>query len=234
MSAPKFCEIKAYETFCEHLPLLSSTTGLVNAAAAISMHAFPDIDLADVHGRIDALATRVLSRVRNRTRPTLLAHLHDVMFEEESFRGAEDRTYYDPRNSFLPLVLHTRRGSPIALSLVYKAVANCLGLKAGGVNAPFHFMVRIRSEKGWLLIDPFEAGRVYHRREAIARIERIAGRCRVRDDQYLPPCTHREWLRRILDNLCATLSQNRCDLDLLAMLELRQALDESLAPVPAS
>jgi regulator of sirC expression with transglutaminase-like and TPR domain len=151
-----------------------------------------------------------------------------VLFEEEGFAGAGKETYYDPSSSFLPLVLETRRGLPITLCLIYKAVANCLGVKAGGINAPFHFLARIRSEKGWLLVDPFEGGRVYHRHEAIARIDQWAGHQETRRDQYLPPATHREWLGRILDNLIATLNDRGHACDLLAMLELKQVLATSL------
>jgi regulator of sirC expression with transglutaminase-like and TPR domain len=229
-ATPHYCELKAFDTFCEQLPVINSTTGLVNAATAIAMHAFPEFDLADVHTQIDALAARILSRARSRTPQALLAHLHDVLFEEEGFSGAPASAYYDPASSFFPLALQTRRGLPITLSLVYKAVANSMGLKTCGVNAPFHFLVRVRSEKGWLLIDPFERGRLYHRDEAIARIESLTGRNRLRHDQFLPPATHREWLRRILDNLCATLERRGATWDLAAMWELKQALDESLVP----
>jgi regulator of sirC expression with transglutaminase-like and TPR domain len=226
---PQYCDPKAFAVFCDQLTLVESTTGLVNAATAIAMHAFPETELADVHARIDEIARRILVRARSRTPQALVAHLHEVLFEEEGFAGAPDRAYYDPANSFFPLALRTRRGSPITLSLIYKAVANTLGLKTCGVNAPFHFLVRVRSEKGWLLIDPFERGRLFHRDEAIARIESLAGRNRLREDQYLPPATHREWLRRMLDNLCATLERRGHAWDLLAMQELQQALDESLA-----
>ncbi len=226
MATPQYCEPKAYETFCDQFAVLESTTGLVNAAAAIAMHAFPETELDGVHGRIDNLAYRVRRRTRSNDRRALLAHLHDVLFEEEAFRGAaSNESFYDPRNSLFPLVLETRNGLPITLCLIYKAVANCLGLKTGGVNAPYHFLVRVRSERGWMLVDPYEQGRVYQRREAIARIERIAGRNRLRDDQFLPPATHREWLGRMLDNLCDTLANRGHQYDFLAMQELKQALD---------
>jgi regulator of sirC expression with transglutaminase-like and TPR domain len=228
-ATPEFCDPKAFATFCDQLPLVESTTGLVNAATAIAMHAFPETDLEDVHARIDELARRIHSRARSRSPQALLAHLHDVLFDEEEFAGAPELAYYDPSNSFFPLALQTRRGLPITLSLIYKAVANQLGLKTCGVNAPFHFLVRVRSEKGWLLIDPFDGGRMLHRDEAIARIEAIAGRNRLREDQFLPPATHREWLRRMLDNLCSTLERRGHTWDLMAMRELMQALDESLA-----
>lgn len=225
---PQFCDPKAFHLFCEQMPLVESTTGLVNAACALAMHAFPEIELDYVHARIDELAERIRHRAPSRSPQAILAHLHDVLFEEEQFTGAPDESYYDPANSFLPVALETRRGLPITLCLIYKAVANCLGIKTGGVNSPYHFLVRVRSENGWLLVDAFEGGRVYHRDEARARIDRIAGPHRLRRDQYLPPATHREWLNRMLSNLCATLEQRGHSSDLLAMLELKEVLDASL------
>ncbi len=227
MDAPQFCEPKAYETFFDQFALIESTVGLTNAATAIAMHAFPEVELAQVHQRIDELADRVRFRAPSRSPQALLAHLHDVLFEEERFAGFVGKGYRDPRNSFLPVALEVRCGLPITLCLIYKAVANCLGLKVIGVNAPYRFMVRVRSEKGWLIVDPFEGGRVYHRDEAIARIEKIVGRNRLRDDQFLPPATHRDWLNRILDNLCDTLHRDNCEYDLRAMLELKGALSQS-------
>jgi regulator of sirC expression with transglutaminase-like and TPR domain len=81
-----------------------------------------------------------------------------------------------------------------------------------------------------MLIDPFERGKLYHRDEAIARIESMTGRNRLRGDQFLPPATHREWLRRMLDNLCGSLERCGAVWDLAAMRELQQAMDESLVP----
>lgn len=227
---PQFCEPKAFATFCEQLAIVHSTTGLVNAATAIAMHAFPEIELADVHQRIDALAQTIRRRAPSGRTQAILAHLHDVLFDHERFSGAPVGCYDDPSHSLFPLVLQTRRGLPISLSLVYKAVANSVGIKVGGVNAPYRFLLRVRSEKGWFLVDPFEGGRMLHRHEAIARIDRIAGRNCLPEDQYLQPATHRDWLRRMLDNLCATLAQRGHAYDLKAMLELHQALDASLVP----
>ena len=63
-----------------------------------------------------------------------------MLFEVFGLRGnAED--YYNPANSYLCDVLATRRGLPITLSLVYKLVAEGVGLEVHGVNAPGHFLV---------------------------------------------------------------------------------------------
>jgi regulator of sirC expression with transglutaminase-like and TPR domain len=72
--------------------------------------------------------------------------------------------YYNPRNSYLPLVLKTREGLPITLTLVYKCVLDGLGLTVHGINAPGHFMAGVESadadgaEPARMLVDPFEGG----------------------------------------------------------------------------
>ena len=63
----------------------------------------------------------------------VLAHLHEVLFDEEGFAGNVD-DYYNVANSYLPVVLETRRGIPISLTLLYKLVAERLGLPVQGVK----------------------------------------------------------------------------------------------------
>ena len=68
--------------------------------------------------------------------------LHHVLYVDLAFRGNE-ASYYDPRNSFLHLVLRYRTGIPISLALVYMAVATRLGINVQGVNSPGHFLLRV-------------------------------------------------------------------------------------------
>ena len=67
------------------------------------------------------------SRVRGQQPQAMLAHLHALLFEEEGFSGNVD-DYYNTANNLIPIVLKTRRGLPITLSLVYKNVAGRLGI----------------------------------------------------------------------------------------------------------
>ena len=70
-----------------------------------------------------------------------------VLFEEEGFAGNLER-YYNALNSYLPVVLNARRGLPIVLGLIYKAVGESAGLLVEGINAPGHFLVRIETDSG--------------------------------------------------------------------------------------
>jgi len=75
------------------------------------------------------------------------------------FRG--DREHYDdPDNSMLDVVVATRRGLPILLSVVYAEVARRAGIPIAGVGLPGHFVVAHFGADPPLLLDPFEGGEV--------------------------------------------------------------------------
>jgi ABC-type dipeptide/oligopeptide/nickel transport system ATPase component len=95
--------------------------------------------------------------------------MHAVLFEEEGFAGNLDR-YYNALNSYLPAALNTRHGVPILLSLIYKVVGQWAGLTVKGINAPGHFMVRVRCDNAWMIVDPFFGGQMLTRDEAFDRL----------------------------------------------------------------
>jgi regulator of sirC expression with transglutaminase-like and TPR domain len=119
-----------------------------------------------------------------------------VLFEEEGFTGNTD-DYYNVANSYLPVVLQTRRGLPITLSLIYKAVAERLGLRVWGIGLPGHFIVGfvevLGSEMEW-------------------------------SDDLLQPITNRHWLTRILQNLLHAFGNAGRFADVAAVLELEMLL----------
>jgi hypothetical protein len=80
--------------------------------------------------------------------------LNRYFFQELGFAGNVN-DYYDPRNSYLPDVLRTRRGIPITLALLYVELATQAGLQAAGVSFPGHFLVKLRMPRGEVVIDPF-------------------------------------------------------------------------------
>ncbi|MDJ0521316.1 MAG: transglutaminase-like domain-containing protein [Planctomycetota bacterium] len=217
---PRYCRRAAYERFAEHAEALDTTAALVGAATALSMHALDDVHAGVVEERIEALAASVRQRVHGGSRSALMAHLHAVLFDEEGFAGNRV-DYYDPENSYLPRVLSTRRGIPISLALVYKAVAEELELKVHGIGAPGHFLVRVEDTDGSLLVDPFHGGRVLTREEAFRLMEGTLGAAVPRSANLLQPVSHAEWIARMLRNLEAIHTKRAQPRDAAAMQELR-------------
>jgi regulator of sirC expression with transglutaminase-like and TPR domain len=224
---PTLCRPEAYELFRQQVPIIETTDGLLNAAIAISMHALDDVDPQEVDDELQELAHRVSSRVSSPQTQALLAHLHDVLFDEEGFAGNSD-DYYNELNSYLPTVLESRLGIPISLCLVYKVVAERIGLDVEGVNAPGHFVVRVMTNEGWMIVDPYVGGGVLTAEEAFDRMEEVTGREVPRSPEYLAPATHSQWISRMLVNLQHVFATTEQRGDLAAMSELQSLLDYSL------
>lgn len=223
MRKPLHCRRRAHALFREQLADLEAPGALLRAAVAVSMHELANVVPESIEAVIDGYAARVRQRVKTGEARAYLAHLHAVLFDEEGFRG-EEGSYYDPQNSYIPVVLERKRGLPIALALVYKEVGERVGLKVEGVNAPGHFLAAVEADGRRMLVDPFGAGRVLTRDEAFARIARVSGRALPADDDLLRPASPRQWLARMIQNLLHVFSQRDRDRDVAAMIELRDLL----------
>lgn len=219
----QYCREEAYRFFLDQLPCLHTTHGLVRAAIAISMHAMDDVDPRRVEQRLETLSVRVRERSPSRTAPALLANLHAVLFDEEGFSGNLDR-YYNALNTYLPAVINSRLGLPSTLALIYKAVGEWSGLEVEGINAPGHFLVRVRCHERWMIVDPFFGGQVLTREEAFLRLEQVHDRKLPRCEEYLAIASHEQWITRILGNLRQLFSTEGRRDDLAAMTELSMAL----------
>jgi regulator of sirC expression with transglutaminase-like and TPR domain len=220
---PEFCRRAAYDAFVAQLPELASIDGLTRAAIAISMHELSHVYLEDVEEQLNQIVRSVRLRVRQPGESAWLAHLHDELFEVRQFRG-NTSDYYHPFNSYLPKVLETGQGLPIALTLIYKAVAAGIGLDVEGINAPGHFVARVRTTSGDMFVDPFFAGTLLTEEELGQRVRLAVGVELPADQLSFQPASHRQWLSRILNNLQAVFAHQDRPLDLAAMQELQAAL----------
>lgn len=227
---PGHCNKRAFASLAKHLPTLQTSKGLLRCAVAVSMHEMDRADIESVESQIHELTAKIDRRIKSAHPSAIMAHAHDVLFEERGFKGNR-ADYHNPRNSYLPVVLRTGRGLPITLSLIYKCVVDPLGVPVYGINAPGHFMVGVDGSgpdyavKGMTIIDPFDAGRMLSPEEAIAVCRNIIGDTPMPENP-LAPATHQQWLLRIIKNLMNTFGRLDQQADLAAMLEMQQLVLE--------
>lgn len=223
---PAFCRANAYRAFSRELAAIDTPSGLFRAAWAIALHEHPDADVAEGEAMVENLVSTVKSRVRSTAVDAKLAHLHDVLFDLLEFRGnVED--YYSPSNSYLCDVLRTRRGLPITLTLIYRRVAQGIGLTVHGVNAPGHFLAEVEAEHGKgqsIYVDPFFGGGLLHEDEVFQRILQATGKEVSPTAEHLARAAPRQWLGRMLNNLQAVFASTGRDRDVYAMQEMQGLL----------
>lgn len=230
---PAYCHAAAYAAFERELPQVDATNGLFRAAFAIAQHEQPNADVAQGESVVAELAATVRGRVHSTSVEARLAHLHDVLFDIVGFTGNVD-DYYSPANSYLPDVFRTHRGLPITLVLIYKCVAEQIGLVVEGINSPGHFLAAVQSDgsqtptnaaPGWMYVDPFYGGELLNRDDVCRRIVAATGLSPAGSSQWLTAATHRQWLGRMLNNLQAVFAHTGRERDVYAMQELQGLLD---------
>jgi regulator of sirC expression with transglutaminase-like and TPR domain len=228
---PAYCHPAGFAAFAAEIPSVETTPSLFRAAFAIARHEKPAADVKQGESTIAELAETVRHRVRSESAQAKLAHLHDVLFDVVGFVGnVED--YYNPANSYLPEVLRTRRGLPITLVLIYKCVAESVGLNVKGINSPGHFLAAVECrEPGiaaapvrWMYVDPFYGGELLNHKDVCRRVAETTGVVAEDSSTWLRPATHRQWLSRMLNNLQAVFAHTGRERDLYAMQELQSLL----------
>lgn len=177
---------------------------VAEACLLIAEDEYPAVDIPACIAELDTMAATIRGRLAaDAFAEQKVAALNHHLFGELGFRGNAD-AYYDPRNSYLNVVLERRTGIPITLSIVYLEVGRRLGLPLQGVSFPGHFLVKLRVQRGQLVLDPFIGGEPRSEADLRTRLEQVmpareAGRADL--DRYLEPATSREIVTRVLRNL---------------------------------
>ena len=158
---------------------------LLEAAASLAQDEYPSLDVQQVLDEVDQLLDRIRRRIpADAPAAYKLRMLNQFFFRELHFRGNVN-DYYDPDNSYLSVVLHSRRGIPISLAVLWLELAQGLGLAARGVGFPGHFMVKVNLPHGQVVIDPF-TGHSLSREELSERLEPYRRRRALMEDSELP------------------------------------------------
>ena len=125
---------------------------LFEAALTIAQDDDPRLDLTACMVELDKFAVRLKRRLpTNVAQIAKLRLLNNFFYQELGFAGNVN-DYYDPDNSFVNVLLRTRRGIPISLAVLWMELAQGLGLPAQGVGFPGHFMVKVKLPMGQAVI----------------------------------------------------------------------------------
>jgi len=180
---------------------------LFEATLACALHEDPERDCA--HARLIAAeaAERLAARLEDESPEEALA---ETMAGDLRLTG-DLMTYDDPENADIIAVCERRQGLPVALGVLYLAVARRCNLPVWGVDFPGHFLLRIETDEGPLALDPFSEGRVVLPSELSRRAlmtgltPDVAGRLEL----LMAPVSDRAVLIRLQNNIFARASQRR-------------------------
>lgn len=131
---------------------------------------------------------------------TQLAALKHIIADKEGYVGDTEK-YDDLQNADLMRVVDRRKGMPIALAILYIHVGRAQGWSVDGLNFPGHFLCRLQKGATRLIFDAFEGCKVMDASDLRTLLKRIRGDKAELSADYYQPCSNRDTLFRLQNNV---------------------------------
>ncbi len=189
------------------------SSDLLKGFMLVTRTQYPDLDDVEVYSRIEQVKMDIWLELNdNLTALENVKVLNHILFGVHNFEGSPTNLT-DPENFYLNTMLEKRKGSPVALGMLYIILARKLGLPVYGVNLPQHFIVAYLTESGLtnpteddvlFYINPFNKGAVFTRRE----IELFVRQMKFKSDwSFYAPCSNHDIIQRLIRNLINAYTQ---------------------------
>jgi len=179
---------------------------LFEAAISLAQDEYPEVDIKTVLDEVDLLLERARKRIPKDAVPVQTLRIFNEFFFSVMRFGGNANDFYDPDNSFVHVLLQTRRGIPITLAVLWMELAQGLGLSVRGICFPGHFLVKVNLPMGQAVIDPL-SGKSLSREALSERLDPFRQRSGLIDESqtplalYLQTASPRDIIARMLNNL---------------------------------
>ena len=188
----------------------SGASNLLDGVIILNRYQYPDFDQEAMLKRLEQIQQDIwLELNTNLTAFEQVKVINHILFEIYGFSG-NTNDYHSPKNSFLSVVLETKKGNPLSLSLIYSIITQNLDLPIYGVNLPRHFILGyldrfslyktndIYTSDVLFYINPFSKGTVFSAKEIEYFLEQLK---LENKDEYYHPAHNTKIILRALNNL---------------------------------
>jgi regulator of sirC expression with transglutaminase-like and TPR domain len=185
-------------------------SSLLDGVLIVNRYQYPDFDESKLLKSLEQIQQDIWIELNtNLTAFEQVKVINHILFELYGFSG-NTADYHAPKNSFLSVVLETKKGNPLSLSLIYSIIAQNLDLPIYGVNLPHHFVLAyldrfslyktndIYTSDVLFYINPFSKGTVFSRKEIEHFLEQLKLEPRT---SFFQPAHNTAIIRRALNNL---------------------------------
>jgi regulator of sirC expression with transglutaminase-like and TPR domain len=164
----------------------------------IATYQYPDLEITKLKQELEQIYYETWLDFRNDLVPLdRIKIINNVLFNKIKF-GANTKNFHSPGNSMINVVLETRRGNPITLSIIYMLVAQKLKMPIQGVNLPNLFVLTYKDEAQQLYINPFNKGLIFSKQDIENYIKELH---LAPQPSFFEPCSNVDIIRRSLRNL---------------------------------
>ncbi len=173
------------------------------AAVALALAALdcPGCDLAPYIAHLDEIATAVKAGCAEPGHIDARADILALVIHQKFGYSGDQGSYNDMQNANLIKVIDRRKGLPVALGLLYIAVARQQGWACAGLNFPGHFLIRLELGSARRILDPFNGGVKMEIPQLRSLLKGMAGDGAELQPDYYQPVGNRDVLLRLLNNI---------------------------------
>jgi regulator of sirC expression with transglutaminase-like and TPR domain len=185
---------------------------LFKGCAIIARYQYPDLDENKLKKQLHQIKQDVWLELHDDLSAIeKVKIINHILFEVHQF-GGNITNYHAPQNSFINVVLETKKGNPVMLSVIYALVCKELGIPIYGVNLPQHFVLayvndfanlfdpsnKTLSDNILFYVNPFSKGLIFNQADIDSFIKQL--KVEPETKHYLP-CSNLDIIKRILNNL---------------------------------
>ena len=176
----------------------SGAMDLLEGMWILATYRFPEYSFSTLKKDMDQLYYDVWPQMRDNLHPIdQIKVLNGVIFDQLKF-GANTKNFHAANNSFINVVLESKKGNPISLCVIYLWIAQKLGLPVYGVNLPNLFVLTFKQEQTQFYINVFNKGLIFNKVD----IDNYLAQLNLTPlGIYYQPCSNLEIIRRVLRNL---------------------------------
>ena len=184
---------------------------LLEGALLVTRYQYPDLNTDKIHAQIDKLSREIWLEMNYNLTPLEQVNVFNhVLFQLNGFSG-NTSNIHDPQNSYLHIMLETKKGNPVSLSILYLVLAAKIKMPVYGINLPQHFVLSFHKDlidpgesdqkiKSSLLfyINPFNKGIIFSRDDITMFLKKL--NITPKQAHYLP-CSNHEILISLINSL---------------------------------
>ena len=191
---------------------------LFRGCIIIARYQYPDLDESKLKKQLQQIKQDVWLELHDDlTAIEKVKIINHILFEVHQF-GGNISNYHAPQNSFINVVLETKKGNPVMLSVIYALICKELGIPVYGVNLPQHFVLayvndfanlidpsdKTLSDNILFYVNPFSKGLIFNHQDVDAFIKQINIE---QETKYYLPCSNLDIIKRIINNLISSFDK---------------------------
>lgn len=204
---------------------------LLEGSLIMARYQYPDLDETQVRTTLNRIRKDIWLELNERlTALEKVRVMNHLLFDVHGFAG-NSKDFHSPQNSFLNVVMESKKGNPLSLSIIYLHIAHQLGLPIVGFNLPELFILGYKDEldpdpRAMLFyINPFGRGAIFGLQELEAFIQRTGT---VPTPELRMPCTHADIIGRMSNNLLNSYLKLGAKEKADEIRELQKAIEDNI------